>query len=177
MERLRLRRRGAVGFSLVEVMIVIAILGILATLAISSGVEMNREQRHRTLAREVYRLLSIARGSAVSENRRAAVVFGADRVTAFVDLSVPANYEYDAGTDRLVDEYPRSPDTFLAGMAVSVISGFASVSGVPTAIFDSQGYSRNESLALAPGVVGVTDDQRGDSISIRVTIGGSVRVE
>src|SRR5262245_7646008 len=70
----RQRRRG--GLTVIEVMVVIAILGVLTGIAIPNIIEWSRHQRLRDGARSIGDLLLLARTEAIRTGRRHVVFFG-----------------------------------------------------------------------------------------------------
>ena len=59
----------AAGFTLAEILIVVAILGILAAIAAPSMADMVRAQRLRTAAFDVFAALTLARSEAIKRNK------------------------------------------------------------------------------------------------------------
>lgn len=165
------------GFTIVELGVVVAIVGLMATVAVGSGLGWSAERNRRVVAREGYQLLVTARDVAVAEGRRAVVHFGAERMTAFVELSQPANLVYDAGVDRLLGQFPEMPDGYRAHARPRVSAGFAEVGGERLALFDSRGFLRDAAMQLVDGVLEVEGDSSGEVVRLRVTVGGSVLVE
>jgi len=79
--------RGARGFSLIEVLIVISIIAILCTIAIPSYVSWVSNRRLQSAASEVKSVIQIAKSMAVKENVNVVITFNpsARSFTAFVD--------------------------------------------------------------------------------------------
>jgi type IV fimbrial biogenesis protein FimU len=68
-ERNMLCRRGSPGFTLVELMIVVVILGIFASIAVPSFTDLIRRNRVQSASEELYGLLQYARTEAVARGR------------------------------------------------------------------------------------------------------------
>ncbi|MEZ0314213.1 MAG: Tfp pilus assembly protein FimT/FimU [Myxococcota bacterium] len=178
------------GFTLIEVMISVAILGILATLAVGFSGSFFRKSRLNQLARGVYATVATARAEAVRRSKRVIVSFPSDKVIAFVDMNATPNWTYDDGTDIKIAEY-RFADASMSSAAVDMdttglttgIDGIGAVT--PMIIFSSTGASVKRTTAnnveqLAE--VGVTFKHNGlpaaQNIFRRVstTAAGAVRV-
>jgi type IV fimbrial biogenesis protein FimU len=64
-----LYRRGASGFTLVELMVIVAVLGIFASIAVPSFADLVRRNRVQSASEELYNLLQYARTEAVARGR------------------------------------------------------------------------------------------------------------
>lgn len=92
------------GFSFVEMMTVIAILGILATIAVPNYISWRANAQIRRAALDVYSSLQKAKSEAVKRNTLCAVTFGADDFTVYVDNG---NLTYDGG-EQIINTIPWS---------------------------------------------------------------------
>lgn len=77
--------RGAKGFTLIEVLIVIAIIAVLSTLAIPNYVSWAANRRLQSAAAEVQSVIQLAKMTAIKENVNVVITFnpGARSYTAF----------------------------------------------------------------------------------------------
>ncbi|WP_321413294.1 prepilin-type N-terminal cleavage/methylation domain-containing protein [uncultured Desulfobacter sp.] len=130
MSRLKNVKRS--GFTLLEVMIVVAIVGIGAALAYPNMIDMVHEYRLRSVARGVFSDLQEIKLLAVNEHVRTAVFVdeGNDTYTLFRDDN-PEDWNFDSGGGELI----RTVDVKAEGLeitctAVSDTMGFNS-RGVP----------------------------------------------
>ena len=62
------RRRRSAGFSLIELLMVMGVLGIISTLAVGGFQNMVRDQRVRNCSFELYASLTLARSEAIKRN-------------------------------------------------------------------------------------------------------------
>jgi type IV fimbrial biogenesis protein FimT len=76
---------GSRGFSVLELVVAVAIVAILASVALPSAISWQRSHRLRGVATNLLADLEAAKMRAVRENSLVAVVFAADRYTIFVD--------------------------------------------------------------------------------------------
>lgn len=100
-------RRGAAGFTVLELLTVIAVMGILAAIAIPGFGYLAASTKVKGASTELYLAMVRARSEAVKRNRAAAVVAHADGWQAGWRVIADANNDGDfddvaANTDRLV---------------------------------------------------------------------------
>jgi prepilin-type N-terminal cleavage/methylation domain-containing protein len=72
------RHRGRAGFTIIEIMIVVAIVGIFAAFAVPSWQRYQRNLQLRAAARSVSNAFSLARSRAIATGNRYVVVFAVD---------------------------------------------------------------------------------------------------
>ena len=82
-----MRRKKNSGFSLMELMVVIAIIGILLAIAGISGTEMLNKYRVEGQTKQMYTDLMNARVSAMSKNRKYFVTPAATQYTIYEDTN------------------------------------------------------------------------------------------
>ena len=105
------------GFTLIEMMVVIAIIAVLSAIAVPSFMEYARNQRLNGAARQVYSDLMNARQQAVTENKKIIVEFVSNHQYQFVRDN-DASETVSTGDETLVlrDIHPEYSDvTFSAG--------------------------------------------------------------
>lgn len=73
------------GFSLIELIITIAVFAIIATIAIPAFVQQSSEKKLRSAVSMLHGDLEIARSRAIRENANVAVLFNANGYTVFID--------------------------------------------------------------------------------------------
>lgn len=112
------------GFTLLELMTVIAVLGILATIALPSFKYLGANTKVKSAATDLYLSMLRARSEAVKRSSlvwlRAATGGWANGWQVVADSN--GNGTYDAGTDRLVYD-----SAALSGITVSVTSSITSL--------------------------------------------------
>lgn len=176
------------GFTLIEVMITVAILGIVAALAVGYSGSFFRKNRLNQLSRGVFATVSTARAEAVRRSKRVIVSFPSDKAIAFIDTN--DNWVFNSGTDTLLVEYRFAEASMSAsdvnmdttGLTVG-INGIGTVT--PMIIFNSSGGSVKRTTANAleqPAEVGVTFKHNGIPTAqniwrrISATAAGAIRV-
>jgi prepilin-type N-terminal cleavage/methylation domain-containing protein len=102
-------RRGAAGFTVLELLTVITVLAILAAIAIPGFGYLAASTKVKAASTELYLAMVRTRSESVKRNRSAAVVAHADGWQAGWQVIVDANNDGDfedvgAGNDRLVSE-------------------------------------------------------------------------
>jgi type IV fimbrial biogenesis protein FimT len=88
------------GFSLIEIMVVIAIVAIAMTFAVPNIVGWKTKQRFLTAANDVHEAVKVARSAAIKQNTNAIVQFDTanHRVTVFADLDGDGNQDANERT-------------------------------------------------------------------------------
>ncbi|OQC55298.1 MAG: Fimbrial protein precursor [Deltaproteobacteria bacterium ADurb.Bin022] len=110
-------KKRTLGFTLIEMMVVIAVIAVLSAIAVPSFMEYARNQRLNGAARQVYTDLMNARQQAVTENKKIIVQFVNNHQYQFVRDN-DASETVTTGDETLVlrDIQPEYSDvTFSAG--------------------------------------------------------------
>lgn len=150
------------GITLLEILIAVAIVGILVTLAVSTFREMNEKYKVEAETKQLYADLMDVRGRAVQRNRFSFVRISATGYATYVDNS-PApdgNRQCEPGADeRAASVTLRHP-----------VTASLTATGTPdNVIFNRQGIASGTGyirISVSPGI-NVTPDY--DCISIRET--------
>lgn len=152
-------RRNAAGFTLVELMIALAVLAVLLGLAVPSFTRIIHSNRLTTAANEIVAALQTARMEAVRRNTRVALCptsNGADcsggsdwtRLLVFVDTN--GNASIDTG-----ETIVRDVQVTQAGSGITV----SGVSGITTVRFGSDGRVRVGSTGTNSGTIALTSSK------------------
>lgn len=174
--------RAAAGFTLVELLIVLAIATLVLTLGVPNLIEILHRQRLEGQVRELATLAHRARHEALLRGVPAIVELDADGFTAFVDLhgadlDDPPDLLFGPlvsapiqGTDFRVGERKLHEELDLAGPgALPAVEGFTDVGGVRKAIFEPNGSIRDT------GAVRIAD-RRGNFLEMRIAPRATGRV-
>ena len=174
------------GFTLLEIMVVVAVVGIVALMGLPALQNMILRSKHEGAARRISMLIHQAKMEAVKQSVSTVVAIDptADSVSAFADVNADGDFKFDpdSSADYRTTDY-RIGATFSLPAGVSfaahdgtsdakVADGFLDVpwSGTNVAVFDSDGSVR---------VLGAfrTGDLEGNFLEVRVEPQATARVE
>lgn len=153
--------RSEAGFTMIELMVVVAIIGIVSVLAIPSMGDMIKEYKLRSACRGVVSSLQNLKIRAIKENARTVMIIDPvnDRYIIFVDNS-PSNWALDA--PELISV------TDVRGEGLQITSSFAS----NTFGFNSRGFLD----PIIGGTITITKDAtRSKQITLNTV--GNIRVD
>lgn len=176
----KLQQRGA-GFTLVELMIVVAIMGILAGIAYPLMLSWLPNMRVRGAARDVYSVMQRAKAEAIERGGNVAIVFNtaANTYTMFVDAN--SNRLLDAGELPLLSSGPMPNGVAFDNRAAPPLPAIE-VKGADD-IVDGVSFASNavaftpRGLPVGTGTVALFVAATGRQRTVTVTIAGRVRMQ
>lgn len=168
-------RRSTAGFTILETLIVIALVGIMAAVAAPFIQRILRREKLRSGVREVYSIVLAARMQAVKRNTQAIVWFDLanHRVFAWCD-NLPYNYVQDAGEPAFATfEVPKDIYFRFApnGGAVDSNSAVAFDTYNGNAALQNMVVFRGDGTLLPPGSATSGPPQRPSSVTADVPTG------
>ena len=128
------------GFTMLEMMIVVVLVGILATIAVPTFVRTIPRLKTRAEARNALNLMRTARSRAISENTQYGVYFNISGRTyvLFKDTVSPSSATYNVGDSLMSNPISVDPNAVYTGCTLTgncivfLASGAASQSGTLT---------------------------------------------
>ena len=166
-------RTATAGFTLVELMIGIAVVAILLTVVVPSFQHMMERARVRSAAESLVSALQFARSEAIKQNTRVEVAFDGEGTTAWC-----YGLDDDPSSECDCEEHPA--DCTIAG-ETWVFSNAGATASFPGVVVDVFGMSSDET-GFAPPRGAATDDGQlvvsgpgGDTIRVRIESMGRVR--
>ena len=154
------------GFTLLELMIIIGIIGVLASVTSSDFSTWRRYQELKELTREAYHTLVVARAEAVRGQQGVTVTFDSSGLWAFIDSN--GNKSYDKNSDIEIYQGKLGNQTnFRQYMRLTIDPEPAWI------YFNSKGYSVDENGAPRPAVITCTDEHPTVASTRGLTVGVS----
>lgn len=158
------------GFTLLELLIVVALLGIVSAIAVPNFLTILPNIRLKSAAQELYANFQKAKLTAVKRNKNTAVTFSSTGYTVFIDDD--ADFVYDSGTEEVVltvlwSEYK--------GVSVGTVS-FDNSTGQPCIAFRPDGLPADADGGLAEGEVPFSNST-GKSLEVGVRPAGAIKVD
>lgn len=153
------------GFSLVELMIAVAIIAILAAIAVPSYFQGLPRKRLRDAARDLMSQLQLARLNAVSTNRQWAVQFDIAN-NRYCQVDSGANETVDSAACVAAGDDVVSPPVLLASYGGQVRYGFGN------AAFSWSGGGLNQSLGVTFSNRGIKTAAAPEEVYLTTNLGG-----
>jgi prepilin-type N-terminal cleavage/methylation domain-containing protein len=154
--------RWRAGYTLMEMMIILVIVGVLASMAVPGFMTMMPRMRLKSDARNNINYLRRARAKSVAENSQYGIYFdsGDRKFILFKDTYEPENTAYDDGQDSIIEtsnvmysgvNYGTS--TFAGNCVVFFPSGSASTTGSINILNSTVGKTYTVSVLASTGKV------------------------
>lgn len=157
------------GFTLIELMIVIAIIAILSAIVVPNYISHRNNQQVTRAAREIYSVLQDAKMKAINENTSIIVLFSAgvgSSGTYRVFEDINNDDAFDAVQDREISSGQMPPGITMADIDFS---------GDAQATFNHMGMPMRSNGAMDFGSVEVSNSGRCSSIIINSS--GNIRID
>jgi len=180
---MKLPQRSAAGFTLTELMVVVAIIAIVAVMAIGGTMDWRRRMEHIEIVREVFNTLNSARAGALEDGKRVTARLETGSLIAFADDN--GNGSWDDGEKKYHEFYGDQASRFVTGTATEVWTGGITIDAAqatarndaPVVLFDNMGTCVDKLGEPFAGTIIITDtDPEGSQQKVEVTMAGALRV-
>ena len=161
------------GFSFVELMTVIAILGILAGIAIPSFISWRANSQLSRASRDVYSSFQKAKIEAIRRNAVCAVKFRVNDILIYIEEEEPP-YTYDGEIPISTIKWSDYPGI---GLDTNEGGGFGVTFTKQAIFFGSDGLPRNDTNGLVSGTVFLTNQDHTRKNTVEVTTAGNIRIK
>lgn len=169
------RARSALGFTLLELMLVVGIIGILATLGVGFSGTYVKDQRLKASARAVQSAISLARADAVRTSSVSTFSVVGNTIYAYKDLNKSGTF--DTG-DTLLFRYPlatQAPLPATTSIYVKSPTGTATT-GTGQAGFNLEGLYLDTTGNPATVTICLKDTTLSDVRAVQMSVTGACRV-
>jgi prepilin-type N-terminal cleavage/methylation domain-containing protein len=164
---LRLYLLSKKGFSFIEVLVVMVIIGIISTIAVPNMSAMMKSYRLKSAANDLASTLQLARLTAISQNANSFITFdtGAQSYSAFSDNGEGGGTLNDgtrSGTEPIIK-------------ALSVRNEYAGEITLGTPSFGNSNFFTSQGSSNAAGTI-LLQNSSGESYQVVISLGGSIKV-
>lgn len=167
---IRQNKRGESGFTLVEAMVVVVIVGVLATVAVASYRTWFVKNRVNGAISQLYSEMHLAKMRSISENSTYRITFDTVNHAYTVFAGGTTDHTVSIGDNYEGIEFDYVPGTLKAGGSALITKAVNFTGTPPSILFRPTGLSKAGSVYLKPG----TDNRENMQRAIVVNIVGRI---
>lgn len=171
-----IHRFSSLGFTLIELMIVLGIISIMTTLAVSFSGDWRRRHAFESDARHLFQIINIARSEAIRQARITTVSITSTG-TAYAFLDADKSGEKTDEEPLVLPDSPRAKFSMTDGRTAQATQSAAQIgtSGVAIA-FDMDGLCIDRTGKELAVTITVKDPKLATTYTIDVTVAGALRI-